>query len=203
MKLLLFTFSLILTSCGLLAPEGKERFEEIYSQQEPLEVADAPEPETNLIYTPSSSDSDLSLQKEGEAEEKSITLEIKNEAGHISLSLLNPELKEISSVRTWFAFPPNTLEVKGLNLNTDIFDLAAPNEYMLDAHNGIIKIGLTSTQKTRDPKIKIGSFNIVNLGTDSVPLSCYDYGNYTDSHCMVLGEGEGNMLLQPEGIIIE
>ncbi|MBT4937102.1 hypothetical protein HON22_04235 [Candidatus Peregrinibacteria bacterium] len=207
MKLFLSVFSLILlTSCNYPSSDAQERFEDIYSQNiSDTEIVEDPvNKDSTLVYTPKIVEETAlpSFDQKQEATQ-SITLEIENNEGRISLWLLNPELKEIISARTWLAFPSNTLEIKNLNLNTDIFDLAAPNEYMVDTKNGIIKMGLTSTKKPRDPKIEIGSFNAENLSLDSVPLSCFDYGDYSDSHCMVLGEDEGNMLVEPEGIIIK
>ena len=134
--------------------------------------------------------------------EKTISLTLEKNDNTISLYLNNPNKQHIQSTRNWIAFPPQTLTISDLNLNTDIFDLAAPDEYKVDKENGIIKIGLSATQGTTEERIYIGSFKTIKHIKGMVPLSCYDYSPSTDSHCTVLGKENKNLLLEPEAILL-
>ncbi len=132
-----------------------------------------------------------------------INISFKQNGDNIEILLDNPEKKIIQSVRTWISFKQGALKITELNLNNTVFDLAAPDEYLVDKENWIIKIGLSSTKGVGLEHINIWSFNIENKTTNPVLLSCYDYSLDSDSHCTVIeAETSQNILNEPNSILI-
>lgn len=134
---------------------------------------------------------------------KTVELSLKENAGHVEVMLSNPKADLVQSVRVWLAFKSGALQVKNLNLNSKIFDLAAPGEFLVDKENGIIKIGLSASKGINETSISVGSFDVINLTNDPVPLTCYNYSEDTDSHCTVLGSEKKNILIEPSGLLIK
>ena len=78
------------------------------------------------------------LDKSNQKIKTNINIELKQTWNNIEILLSNPEKKTFQSVRTWLSFKKWTLNITKLNLNNIIFDLAAPNEYLVDKENWII-----------------------------------------------------------------
>ncbi len=185
----------ILSSCSyqIGRGEGKNEYEKIVKS---FDVKEKNE-KTVFTYTPTT------IEKNKKAKpNKTVELVLEYNEGKVDITLKNPNEEYLQSVRTWLSFPAKSLEIKNLNLNSAFFDLAAPSEYIVDGDNGLIKIGLSRTNGFKLQEIKIGSFSVKNVTKNSVPLTCYDYNDNSDSHCAVFGEEEKNMLKNFEGIII-
>ncbi|HPO05531.1 MAG TPA: hypothetical protein PLQ36_00290 [Candidatus Gracilibacteria bacterium] len=135
--------------------------------------------------------------------EKSVNLRLEKTGSQITLWLDNPAAKEIQSVRTWLAFPAQTLLIKNFKLNYQEFSLIAPSENKIDLKNGMIKIGLASLKTVRKTSIKLASFQYIKTQKKSIPLTCFDYREESDSHCLVLDNAAQNILAPVSGLIID
>lgn len=133
---------------------------------------------------------------------KSVELKLDKTENKVQIILLNPKGESINSVRSWLSYDKRIIQIKNLNLNSSTFNLAAPQEYLVDKDKGIIKIGLTSTKSTNSTKILVGEFEYENNSNQSGLLQCYDYGDNTDSHCTVLS-GTDNILIKPKDILLD
>ncbi len=131
--------------------------------------------------------------------------DIKEDNGEyvLKLRLVNPDKKDIISVRSWLTYNPEFLEVKKLDDQFSDFDLSAPGENIVDTNLGIIKIGrsittgyvnegeiirVVFTKKTDDP-------NFIEL---------YDYGDDSKAHTRVntiYKNDVYNVLNKPDGPI--
>jgi len=164
-----------------------------------------------FIYTPQDLDyrngysAMLEIQEKNQRQllKKSVEIKLKKNGDHVDIILLNPEEIYIQAVRSWIAFPMDTLQINNFKINRKVFDFLAPGENVVDKKNGLIKIGLSSAKGISIKKFTIASFYFVKQTEDSVPLSCYDYGEETDSHCMVLGKERLNILKEVQGIFID
>lgn len=155
-----------------------------------------------IVYETIFKKHEVALIQDQKSSDPTMKLSLIRSGNHVEIRLHNPKEENIRSMRTWLAFQAGKLTIKNFNLNNGVFDLAAPNEYTVDKRNGIIRIGLSSTRGTNDKEILVGSFDADNNGSTDTPLSCYDYGNNTDSHCMVLNNKNKNMLLPVDPIMI-
>lgn len=185
MKYILSFFGvLLLASCSFSQKTGKEEFDNIMAKAEVQSMLENAETE---VFQPLP---------------KVVSLSLEQKENHIEIYLLNPKKQFIRSTRNWLAFPAQSLTIKNLNLNTQVFNLAAPQEFVVDKDNGLIKIGLSATAGTVDEKILVGSFDFIKNKEESIPLSCYDYSEDTDSHCTVLGDEHKNILKEPSAILL-
>ncbi|PCI24473.1 hypothetical protein COB57_04715 [Candidatus Peregrinibacteria bacterium] len=131
-------------------------------------------------------------------QEKPVTLEMKQINDIITISLLNPYKKEIRSARIWLGFSQKDVTPSNIEIDTNNFDLIAPGENNINKEKALIQIGASSTTPHTETHITLASFQIDKHSKYPTNLQCYDYGEKTDSHCVVLDSTGKNLLAEPE-----
>lgn len=119
-----------------------------------------------------------------------LTLEnTKNEDGIISIEiwLSNPKKNPISSVRSFLAFDTEVLEGKEINIPEESpFTIVAPGEQEFDARNGIVKIGLSTSEGkvVTEEKVLVASVKFFSKNKVFTTIDFYDPGD--EGHTLVL-----------------
>jgi hypothetical protein len=107
---------------------------------------------------------------------------------HLQLILKNPELKEITSARSFIAYNPEILHGDTIEFAEDSpFDLAAPGERDFDSESGLVKIGLSATDptKTKLEQMVIADMHFIKHQNDSTMFDFFDVSG-ANPHTVVL-----------------
>ncbi len=104
----------------------------------------------------------------------------------ISIFVKNPESLPIQSVRAWIKFDPAAVRITDLKVEEERLSLVAPGETDIDSEEGLVKIGVASSEAISEGLIKVASFKVLKIGTQPAVLTFYDWRAEGDGHTAVL-----------------
>jgi hypothetical protein len=98
----------------------------------------------------------------------------------VTVKAKNPKKYNLQSVRTWLTYAPEKLQAVKIETKNSPFQIAAPEENMIDPESGLIKIGRANvSEKVQDEEIEIAKIVFVKKiqNDDATIIDFYNHKN--------------------------